>query len=84
MGLCYCTGFLKLWGAGATLAVVCELLSAVTSPLQHTGSRAQAGTWAQLLQGRWDFPISGTELGSPALAGRFFTMSYQGSPQHFL
>ena len=41
---------------------------------------AQAGAWAQLHQGMWDFPTSGTELESPALAGRFFTTELPGKP----
>ena len=39
--------------------------------------------WAQLLHSMWDLPRPGTELMSPALAGRFFTAEPPASPNLF-
>ena len=42
------------------------------------GSR---GTWAMLLQGKWDLPRSGIEPVFPDLAGGFFSTEPPGKPQ---
>ena len=41
------------------------------------------GTWAQLFHSMWDHPGPGTELVSPALAGRFFTTEPPEKPSSY-
>ena len=49
--------------------------------LEHRLS--SCGAWAWLPPSMWGFPGSGIKPVSPALAGGFFTLSLQGSPQVF-
>ena len=46
--------------------------------LEHWVNRC--GTWALLLCGMWNLPVSGIEPASPALQGGFFTTELPGKP----
>ena len=66
-----------MWQVGAVLLhwIVGSRRSVVAAPgLRSCGSRAE------LPHGMWNHPGPGIEPVSPALAGRFLTMDYLGSP----
>ena len=91
-----CAGFLQLWGVGATLVAVCELLTVVTSLLWSMGCGysgcsscglgalehrfSTCGTQAQLLCGMWDLPEAGIEPVSLHCKMVSLTLNHQGKP----
>ena len=82
MQVSYCLGFSRC-GAWALGFTGFSSRGMFTQALQLWGSRAQAqidaGAW--LLHGMWDFPGSGIEPASPALAGEFCTTEPPGTPE---
>ena len=68
-------------GAQASAVTASRLSSCGSWVLEHRLS--SCGGWAWLPPSKWGFPGSGIKPVSPALAGGFFTLSLQGSPQVF-
>ena len=74
-----------LWGMWASGATACVLSSCSSWALEHRLN--SGGTWAQLLNSMWDFPVSGIKPMSPALADGFFATKLPGKSQecyHFI
>ena len=85
LSLHFCARAFSSCGKWGPLFIVVHGPLTITASLvaEHrlqTRRLSNCGSRAQLLCGRWDFPRSGLEPVSPALAGRFSTTAPPGKP----